>query len=116
MFDNSVLSLIIVAIIGYCVISKDNTSKMLTWGDIGKILLIFAIVEGLMYVVAPVPMRLVCTKPLQAMGGSIFGGSIGDGYQDGGVHNFTPYVAGEDRIQTITGGSIRAGSVLDSVA
>ena len=79
MIDTSVLALIIVGIIGYCIISKaDGGSNMLKWSDVGKILLIFAIVEGLMYLVAPIPARLVSNKPTVTIEGMVLGGKSHD--------------------------------------
>ena len=75
MIDTSVLALLVVGIIGYCILSKsDNGSNMLKWSDVGKILLIFAIVEGLMYLVAPIPARLVSDKPNKTIDCMIMGG------------------------------------------
>lgn len=113
MFDTSVLALLIVGIIGYCIVSKDKSAKMLTWTDVGKILIVFAIIEGLMYLVAPLPTRIVCTKPARTLEGMVLGG----GYEDGGGHAFNSHTQHEDQLQMITGGGadIRAGSVLDSV-
>ena len=112
--DSSILSLLIVAIIGYCLINKEN-GKMLTWADVGKILLLFAIVEGLMYFVAPLPVRLVCNKQADPFGGLFSGG-------DASFHDSHLNVSSEaihnDQLQMLTGGgsaNIRAGSVLDNV-
>ena len=115
MVDSSVLALVIVGIIGYCIINKDKNAKMLTWADVGKLLLVFAIIEGLMYLVAPLPMRLVCSKPARTLEGMFFGGD--HTWHDGGIHNIGAYNQHADQLQVLTGGGgdIRAGSVLDSV-
>lgn len=116
--DSSLLSLVIVALIGYCLIQKYGSGSMLTWTDIGKILIIFAVVEGLMYF-APVPVKLV---PLQGLGRIFGGGADDDDMQEfgeppvGGMGT-TACDMGLSPWDGIQGGGygVRAGSVLDNV-
>lgn len=104
MVDSSVIALIVVGIIGFCLLNKSNDgSKMLTWGDVGKILLIFAIVEGLMYLVAPLPVRIASNNPIPTIKTMIF---------EGGRRKSATMDSSDNEG---VGGAIMAGSVLDSV-